>query len=86
MNCNKKEKYFSKQLADEYCAAYNEDILVNQSESLCSYWCHRHRSWHIGHLNSSYPAGARTDKHIIGLMGQIAQEQIQYADDQSSLD
>ena len=86
MNCNKKEKYFSKHLADEYCAAYNNDILVNQAESLCSYWCNRHRSWHIGHTNSSYSTGTRADRNLTGLMDQIAQEQIQNTDEENSLD
>lgn len=85
MNCNKKQKYISKHLADEYCEAYNNDILVNQTEYLCSYWCNLHRSWHIGHLKPMGFTITSARDNLIGLMDQIAKEETQGTDEGKSL-
>ena len=81
MNCNKKQKYDSKQLADEYCEVYNNDILVNQIEYLGSYWCNRHRGWHIGHLKRSDSATTRSHHDLMGLMDRISREETQRIDE-----
>ena len=51
-NCDNKNLYTSKLFADDYTHFYNKDFFGKESDKLDSYYCSRHRGWHVGHRKS----------------------------------
>ena len=51
-NCNHKQMYATKAAADEYALFYNSDLLRSETDKLNSYYCDKHRTWHVGHQKS----------------------------------
>ena len=51
-DCGNKKLYATKAIADDYVMFYNNDLLRDENDKLGSYYCDKHRSWHLGHQKS----------------------------------